>query len=155
MTIQPSIEERVTQQLLKPRCPYYVAIPALQPIVHDLFVLRARSKSESSKDLETQREVVVSMLLRLLQYHQVWNQVCFMLPRKVPMTCVMFHSLSVEWNSDQNYKMLCPDYFLVCLKLDLISSQISSKFTVEVVCYLLCIPLLSIVKDFRSKLDEI
>ncbi len=46
------------------------AIPALQPIVHDLFVLRAASKSESSKELETQREVVVSMLLRLLQYHQ-------------------------------------------------------------------------------------
>ncbi|XP_064630020.1 huntingtin-like [Lineus longissimus] len=46
------------------------AIPALQPIVHDLFVLR-NNKSESGKDLDTQREVVVSMLLRLIQYYQV------------------------------------------------------------------------------------
>ncbi|XP_053407184.1 huntingtin-like isoform X2 [Mercenaria mercenaria] len=46
------------------------AIPALQPIVHDLFLLRGASKSDISKELETQREVIVSMLLRLIQYHQ-------------------------------------------------------------------------------------
>ncbi|KAK3589444.1 hypothetical protein CHS0354_020780 [Potamilus streckersoni] len=46
------------------------AIPALQPIVYDLFLLRGSNKSDISKDLETQREVVVSMLLRLIQYHQ-------------------------------------------------------------------------------------
>ena len=49
----------------------FVAIPALQPIIHDLFVLRGAVKGEASKDLETQREVVVSMLLRLNQYYQV------------------------------------------------------------------------------------
>lgn len=47
------------------------AIPALQPIVHDLFVLRGTNKADAGKELETQKEVVVSMLLRLVQYHQV------------------------------------------------------------------------------------
>ncbi|XP_033115029.1 huntingtin-like, partial [Anneissia japonica] len=47
------------------------AVPALQPLVHDLFVLRSSSRSESTKDLETQREVVVYMLTRLIQFHQV------------------------------------------------------------------------------------
>nr|KAG5686381.1 hypothetical protein BaRGS_018689 [Batillaria attramentaria] len=46
------------------------AIPALQPIVYDLFLLRGTARSEVSKELETQREVVVSFLLRLIQYHQ-------------------------------------------------------------------------------------
>lgn len=50
---------------------YFSAVPALQPIVHDLFLLRGASKSDISKELETQREVIVSMLLRLIQYHQV------------------------------------------------------------------------------------
>ena len=49
----------------------YTAIPALKPVVYDLFLLRGTVKSEVGKDLETQREVVVSMLLRLVQYHQV------------------------------------------------------------------------------------
>ncbi|KAM5271600.1 huntingtin [Ctenodactylus gundi] len=47
------------------------AIPALQPIVHDLFVLRGTNKADAGKELETQKEVVVSMLLRLIQHHQV------------------------------------------------------------------------------------
>lgn len=47
------------------------AVPALQPIVHDLFVLRGTNKADAGKELETQKEVVVSMLLRLIQYHQV------------------------------------------------------------------------------------
>ena len=47
------------------------AIPALQPIVHDLFLLRGANKSDISKELETQREVLVSMLLRLINYYQV------------------------------------------------------------------------------------
>ncbi|KAL5022595.1 hypothetical protein ScPMuIL_001750 [Solemya velum] len=46
------------------------AIAAVQTIVHDLFLLRGASKTDISKDLETQREVLVSMLLRLIQYYQ-------------------------------------------------------------------------------------
>ena len=49
----------------------FLAIPALQPIIHDLFVLRAAGKSDGEEDLETQREVVVSMLLRLVHYPEV------------------------------------------------------------------------------------
>lgn len=53
---------------------FFSAIPALQPIIHDLFVLRTASGSEIGGDLETQREVVVSMLLRLVHYPEVgWN----------------------------------------------------------------------------------
>ena len=52
-------------------CPIISAIPALQPIVHDLFVLRSSSKADMLKDLDTQREVVVSMLIRLIHFHQV------------------------------------------------------------------------------------
>ncbi|ELT98253.1 hypothetical protein CAPTEDRAFT_220329 [Capitella teleta] len=48
------------------------ALPALQCIVHDLFALRgATHKSDLGRDLETQREVVVSMLLRVVQHPQV------------------------------------------------------------------------------------
>ncbi|XP_061581985.1 huntingtin isoform X5 [Cololabis saira] len=47
------------------------AIPALQPIVHDLFVLRGSNKADAGKELDTQKEVVISMLLRLVQHHQV------------------------------------------------------------------------------------
>lgn len=50
---------------------FFLAIPALQPIVHDLFVLRGSNKADAGKELETQKEVVVSMLLRLIQHHQV------------------------------------------------------------------------------------
>ncbi|XP_056004424.1 huntingtin-like isoform X2 [Ostrea edulis] len=46
------------------------AIPALRPVVYDLFLLRGGNKPDISRDLETQREVVVSMLLRLIQYYQ-------------------------------------------------------------------------------------
>lgn len=57
----------------KLKCEIYLslAIPALQPIVHDLFILRGANKADAGKELETQKEVVVSMLLRLIQYHQV------------------------------------------------------------------------------------
>lgn len=56
---------------LKYKTSLSLAIPALQPIVHDLFVLRGANKADAGKELETQKEVVVSMLLRLIQYHQV------------------------------------------------------------------------------------
>lgn len=52
-------------------CVVWIAIPSLQCIVNDLFIVRAMNKSDAGKDLETQREVVISMLLRLLQHYQV------------------------------------------------------------------------------------
>lgn len=47
-------------------------ISALQPIVNDLLVVRGGvNKGEGGKDLDTQREVIVSMLFKLLPYHEV------------------------------------------------------------------------------------
>ena len=48
------------------------AIPALVALVHDLFVVRASNKpTDVSKDVDTQREVLISMLLKLTQHYQV------------------------------------------------------------------------------------
>ena len=44
---------------------------ALRPLVEDLFLERSHSSSVDHKELETQREVLSSMLLRLAHYHQV------------------------------------------------------------------------------------
>ena len=41
----------------------------MMPVIHNLYLLCG---SDVSKDLETQREVVVSMLLRLINYNEVW-----------------------------------------------------------------------------------
>lgn len=47
-------------------------ISALQPIVNDLLVVRGGvNKGEGGKDLDTQREVIVAMLFKLLPYHEV------------------------------------------------------------------------------------
>ncbi|XP_066998979.2 huntingtin [Anabrus simplex] len=49
-------------------------IPALVPVVEDVFLVRGTSGGSSNadlKELETQRDVLVSMLLRLVEYHQV------------------------------------------------------------------------------------
>lgn len=48
-----------------------LAIPALQSIIYDLYVLRTAGKSDGGQGLETQREVVLSMLLRLVHYPEV------------------------------------------------------------------------------------
>ncbi|XP_023724383.1 huntingtin-like, partial [Cryptotermes secundus] len=48
-------------------------ITELVPVVEDVFLVRGTSSASSFdlKELETQREVLVSMLLRLVEYHQV------------------------------------------------------------------------------------
>ncbi|XP_071827308.1 huntingtin-like isoform X2 [Apostichopus japonicus] len=46
-------------------------IPAFRPLVQDLFVVKGQNKSESSKELDIMREVVVSNLLTLIKYHEV------------------------------------------------------------------------------------
>lgn len=46
-------------------------IPALRAIICDLFVVRAGNRADAGKDLDTQREVLVSMMLRLVHYYQV------------------------------------------------------------------------------------
>lgn len=46
------------------------ALPALRPVVEDLFVW-ARPASVDAAELDAQREVLLSMLLRLVQYTEV------------------------------------------------------------------------------------
>lgn len=46
-------------------------IPALEPIVEDIFLTRNKSNTQDFKELETTREVLLSMLLRLLEYPEV------------------------------------------------------------------------------------
>ncbi|XP_048514714.1 huntingtin isoform X2 [Athalia rosae] len=47
-------------------------IPALIPLVTDIFLTRgSNSTTSEQKELETTRDVLISMLLRLVEYHQV------------------------------------------------------------------------------------
>lgn len=46
-------------------------IPALEPIVEDIFLSRNKSNTQDFKELETTREVLLSMLLRLLEYPEI------------------------------------------------------------------------------------
>ncbi|KAK3887735.1 hypothetical protein Pcinc_008172 [Petrolisthes cinctipes] len=52
---------------------------ALQPLVEDLFLVRSSSNTADQRELETQREVLCSMLLRLAHYHQVLRLVSLVL----------------------------------------------------------------------------
>lgn len=54
-------------------------IPALEPIVEDIFLVRNKSNTQDFKELETTREVLLSMLLRLLEYPEVMNLLIFIL----------------------------------------------------------------------------
>ena len=47
------------------------AIPALKPVIQDLFVSKGQGRVDSGKELDTQREVAFSMLFRLIQYPEV------------------------------------------------------------------------------------
>ncbi|XP_071871538.1 huntingtin isoform X2 [Bombus fervidus] len=47
-------------------------IPALTPVVEDVFLIRnASSNPTEQRELETTREVLISMLLRLVEYYQI------------------------------------------------------------------------------------
>uniref|UniRef100_A0A1Y1K0T3 Huntingtin n=1 Tax=Photinus pyralis TaxID=7054 RepID=A0A1Y1K0T3_PHOPY len=46
-------------------------IPALEPIIEDIFLCRNKSNTSDFNELETTREVLLSMLLRLLEYPDV------------------------------------------------------------------------------------
>nr|CAH7759250.1 unnamed protein product [Callosobruchus chinensis] len=54
-------------------------IPALEPIVDDVFLTRNKSNTQDMKELETTREVVLSMLLRLTGHKQVMNLITLIL----------------------------------------------------------------------------
>ncbi|CAH1155948.1 unnamed protein product [Phaedon cochleariae] len=54
-------------------------IPALEPIVEDVFLTRNKSNTSDVKELETTREVVLAMLLRLCDNRQVLDLVTLIL----------------------------------------------------------------------------
>uniref|UniRef100_A0A6P7F8J4 Huntingtin-like n=1 Tax=Diabrotica virgifera virgifera TaxID=50390 RepID=A0A6P7F8J4_DIAVI len=54
-------------------------IPALQPIVEDIFLTRNKSNTPDFKELETTREVILSMLLRLCDNKQVLDLITLIL----------------------------------------------------------------------------
>lgn len=47
-------------------------IPALAAIVEDVFVARSAQAPADSSELDTQKEVLVAMLLRLVDHHEVF-----------------------------------------------------------------------------------
>lgn len=54
-------------------------IPALEPIVENIFLTRNKSNTVDAKELETTRDVVLSMLLRLYEYHGVIDLIALIL----------------------------------------------------------------------------
>lgn len=54
-------------------------IPALQPLVEDIFLSRNKSNTSDIKELETTREVVLSMLLRLWEDRKVMDLITLIL----------------------------------------------------------------------------
>lgn len=53
------------------QAPLSYCIPSLEPIMVDIFLVRNTTNTNDIKELETTREVFLSMLLRLLEYHEV------------------------------------------------------------------------------------
>ncbi|XP_063922689.1 huntingtin isoform X2 [Zophobas morio] len=54
-------------------------IPALEPIVENIFLTRNKSNTVDAKELETTRDVVLSMLLRLYEHHEVIDLIVLIL----------------------------------------------------------------------------
>ncbi|XP_050730332.1 huntingtin-like isoform X2 [Eriocheir sinensis] len=54
-------------------------ILALQPLVEDLFLVRSSTSTADQRELDAQREVLCSMLLRLAHYHQVLQLISLVL----------------------------------------------------------------------------
>ena len=64
----PEIIKMCDDLMASGQLPEDYALPALRPIVEDLFLHRAPTKVESAKELEAQREVVIATLLKLASY---------------------------------------------------------------------------------------
>lgn len=76
-------------------------IPALQAIVEDLFLLPSTNRTESRKELETQREVVVSVLLRLVRYPQVNLEDPLCGAQKATSSCILGSRAALSSGSPQ------------------------------------------------------
>ncbi|CAH0556043.1 unnamed protein product [Brassicogethes aeneus] len=67
----PKIIQLCNGLLASGQPPLTHCVPALQPIVEDIFLTRNKSNTADMKDLETAREVVLSNLLKLIEYKEV------------------------------------------------------------------------------------
>lgn len=61
------------------QCPLTHCIPALTPIVKDIFLTRNVLNTPDLKELETTREVVLAMLLKLIEYHEILELIVLIL----------------------------------------------------------------------------
>ena len=71
LSVLLSVKCVVMVVLLSVLCAVFSGILALQPLVEDLFLVRSTTSTADQRELDTQREVLCSMLLRLAYYHQV------------------------------------------------------------------------------------
>nr|CAD7264748.1 unnamed protein product [Timema shepardi] len=68
----PKVIQLCDELMASGQPPVSHCIQALVPVVEDVFLVRGTTGSTADlKDLDTQREFLVSMLLRLVEYHQV------------------------------------------------------------------------------------
>jgi hypothetical protein len=68
----PEIMQLCDNLIASENSPHTHAIPALRPLVVDLFLNRSSDDSNSNKELDMQQDVVMMTMLRLVQYPQVW-----------------------------------------------------------------------------------
>ncbi|KAJ8914559.1 hypothetical protein NQ315_010023 [Exocentrus adspersus] len=67
----PEIIQLCDRLMASGQSPLTHCIPALEPIVEDIFLTRNKSNTSDMKELETTREVLLSMLLRLCEYEHI------------------------------------------------------------------------------------
>lgn len=96
-------------------------IPALEPVVGDIFLFRNKSNTSDFKELETTREVLLSMLLRLLEYSDVIHL----------LTTILNESKYCTDNSDKwlRWSKQVTDIFLPMLKQNKISINNKAALT--------------------------
>ncbi|KAK4875471.1 hypothetical protein RN001_011893 [Aquatica leii] len=96
-------------------------IPALEPVVEDIFLCRNKSNTTDFKELETTREVLLSMLLRLLEYPEVIHL----------LTLILNESKYCNDNTDKWYKWSrqVADVFLPMFKQNKIVINNKSSLT--------------------------
>lgn len=69
MTV-PEVIQLCDNLIASENSPHTHAIPALRPLVVDLFLNRS---TEDSKDLDMQHDVIIKCMLRLIQYPGIWS----------------------------------------------------------------------------------
>ncbi|XP_060528068.1 huntingtin [Cylas formicarius] len=85
-------------------------IPALEPIIEDIFLIRNKANTTDMNELETTREVMLSMLLRLFEYKEVVKLITLILEDSK--YCIDDPTKWFRWSGQ------AVQVFLQCLKVD-------------------------------------